>query len=235
MAKLIFKNCRAITSKNYKELSEIYLKQMAICATISFGEAYSTAEDFLKITGNGNVDDGYADLCAVVERNNPGKVLYQAWFYQFNNANVFFDGTTNNTGVAMRDGFFKTQDKNCEKLSADLQTAFYSKDTRSYQTAKKIRCPHLQPLEAYLKEIGIPETLRGQPWTDNCREWVYFDCILQAAQLKKRFHLGDTVTVWDYEDIKVGSELGLICNECNDAIMGPHPNSVYSKNCKKIQ
>lgn len=234
MVILQYKNQRPINSKNYKELNEIQLQQMAICASLSFGETYSTAEAFLERTGNGNIEDGYAEFCDVVERKNPEKILYHAWFYQFNNANVFYVGTTNNIGFSMREGFFKTQNEKCEILCADLQTAFYSKDTRSYQTAKKIMCPHLQPLEAYLKSLDIPETFRGKPWSDNCREWVYFDCILNAKQLKKRFHLGETVSVWDYEDIKVGSEFGLVCDECKDAIMGTHPNSNYSKNKKTI-
>lgn len=235
MINLEYKNKKVINSKNYKDLNEIQLQQLAICASLSFGEAYSTAEDFLEQTGNGNIQEGYAELFDIAERGNQRKVLYQAWFYQFNNANVFFVGTTNNIGFGMREGFFKTQDENCEILCADLQKAYYSRDASSYQTAKKIMCPHLQPLEAYLKSLNIPETFRGQPWSNNCREWVYFDCILQAPQLNKRFHLGDTVSVWDYENVKVGSELGLVCDECKDGIMGAHPNSVHSKNCKRIQ
>lgn len=40
---LVFKNKRKITGENYKELSAIYLEQMAICATAGFGKEYTTA------------------------------------------------------------------------------------------------------------------------------------------------------------------------------------------------
>ena len=44
-------------------------------------------------------------------------------------------------------------------------------------------CEHLQALENYLKAEKIPEIFRGQAWSDNCREWVYFDCILDSARV----------------------------------------------------
>lgn len=94
-------------------------------------------------------------------------------------------------------------------------------------------CMHLKPLEDYLISEGIAETYRGQTWSENCREWVYYDAVLDPKKLKKRFQFGDPIVVWDYEDVKVGSELGLICNQCNDAVIGPHPNTHYA-NGKRI-
>lgn len=96
-------------------------------------------------------------------------------------------------------------------------------------------CIHLKPLEDYLKKLGIAETFRGQPWSENCREWVYFDCVLNPESLKTKLKLGKSVVVWNYEDIKVGSELGLECKKCKDAIIGPHPNSNYSNNKRIIE
>lgn len=90
-------------------------------------------------------------------------------------------------------------------------------------------CIHLKPLEDYLIGLGIAETYRGQVWSENCREWVYYDAVLQPERLKKRFNFDDTITVFDYVDIKVGSELGLECSVCKDGIMGPHPTSLYAK------
>jgi hypothetical protein len=40
-------------------------------------------------------------------------------------------------------------------------------------------CEHLKPLENYLVDLGITETFRGQAWSKDCREWVYFACILK--------------------------------------------------------
>lgn len=91
-------------------------------------------------------------------------------------------------------------------------------------------CIHLKPLEDYLKAQGIVETYRGQVWSKNCREWIYFDTLLNPQELKEKFDFDDTIKIHDYEDIKVGSELGLVCTICNDAIIGQHPNSSLQKN-----
>ena len=86
-------------------------------------------------------------------------------------------------------------------------------------------CEHLQPVTDYLKKESIPVTYRGQPWSKNCREWVYYDCVLKPEELKAKFGLERMVVVHDYEDVKVGSELGLVCNECWDGVIGIHPKS----------
>lgn len=85
-------------------------------------------------------------------------------------------------------------------------------------------CIHLQPLENYLVSKGIVETWRGQPWTKNCREWIYYECVLQTEKLKTKLHLGKCVETHDYADIKAGTELGLVCTLCHDGIMGRHPD-----------
>jgi hypothetical protein len=85
-------------------------------------------------------------------------------------------------------------------------------------------CEPLQPLEDYIKAQKIPEIFRGQAWSDNCREWVYFDCVLEPESLKAKFHLPSFVTTHENTDEKSGTELGLVCTHCNDAIMGLHPN-----------
>lgn len=95
-------------------------------------------------------------------------------------------------------------------------------------------CSHLKPLENYLLAEGISETYRGQVWSKNCREWVYFDVVLEPQKLKEKFDFDDTICVHDYIDNKVGSELGLVCNACKDGIMGVHPQSNYAKSKKII-
>lgn len=86
-------------------------------------------------------------------------------------------------------------------------------------------CIHLKPAEEYIKSKGIPEFWRGQPWTNNCREWVYFDCLFSPLDLKNKLGLDDCVTIHDYYDIKAGSERGLFCEICKDGVMGIHPDS----------
>ena len=89
-------------------------------------------------------------------------------------------------------------------------------------------CEHLQPLENYLKAEKIPETFRGQAWSDNCREWVYFDCVLETESLRSRFRFPSFVVKHENTDERSGTELGLVCTLCKDAIMGLHPNQCSS-------
>jgi hypothetical protein len=96
-------------------------------------------------------------------------------------------------------------------------------------------CIHLKPLEDYLKAENIHEVYRGQVWSKNCREWIYYDAVLNPQKLKEKFHFDDNIHIHDYEDIKVGSELGLFCTLCNDAVMGAHPNSPYAINKRTIE
>lgn len=84
-------------------------------------------------------------------------------------------------------------------------------------------CEHLIELEKAIKEKGIKETFRGQAWTDNCREWVYFDCLLALEKLKLRFNFADCVIVQINNDSRSGMEAGFYCSLCKDAVMGVHP------------
>lgn len=84
-------------------------------------------------------------------------------------------------------------------------------------------CEHLIKVEEYIKSKGIPEYWRGQPWTANCREWIYFDCLLSPKDLIDKLKLDPCVQVHDYFDIKAGAELGLFCTVCKDGVMGVHP------------
>ena len=101
MPTLQFKNCREINAKNYKKLSEIQLKQMEISATLGFGNKYTTAEDFLEQSGDGDINDAVVELWDVVATENPEKILYECWVYLADTANVFFVGTTKDTEAAM--------------------------------------------------------------------------------------------------------------------------------------
>lgn len=95
-------------------------------------------------------------------------------------------------------------------------------------------CKHLEILENYIKEAGFKETFRGQPWSSNCREWVYYNGVLNTQRLKEKLKLVPPILIHDYFDPKAGSELGFVCTECYDGIMGPHPKSPHANDCKKI-
>lgn len=236
-AMLKFRYKREITSENYKSLPDINLQQMAICAKLGFGKQYTTAEDFLTQTGNGNILEGYVQIFDVVAFENIQNKFYECFLYNFDNADVFTFGTIINANSVMRKAGTFTALTNDEKtISATkyIQMGYHGRDRNSHQTAKKIECEHLRPLEIYLKNIGIAETLREQTWKGVTKEWVYFDCILNTAELKKKLKLGDTVKVYDYFDHMAGSEAGLICEQCMDGIMGLHPKANNAKGTRKI-
>jgi len=86
-------------------------------------------------------------------------------------------------------------------------------------------CEHLSELERHLTEAGFSETFRGQAWSDNCREWVYFDCYLPLALIRTRLRLD--VCVEDHQHLGThdGRESGFVCRVHHDGIMGHHPSS----------
>lgn len=81
-------------------------------------------------------------------------------------------------------------------------------------------CNHLRALEQALQAAGIRETSRGTPWSQNCREWVYFDVRLDTDALRQRFALLACVVVHENTDQRSGLEKGFVCEECHDAVMG---------------
>jgi hypothetical protein len=89
-------------------------------------------------------------------------------------------------------------------------------------------CEHLKSVEDYIVSIGVKETFRGQAWSNNCREWVYFSCILKPKELINKFRLSSFIKIHDHFDLKSGSEFGLVCELCKDGIMGLHPKNPES-------
>lgn len=90
-------------------------------------------------------------------------------------------------------------------------------------------CEHLRAVDEALRARGVKETFRGQAWTQNCREWVYYDCFLSADDLIRHFALSPCVEVHRNEDPRSGTELGLVCASCHDGIMGsltPRPGQL---------
>lgn len=87
-------------------------------------------------------------------------------------------------------------------------------------------CEHLQRLEQDLKQAGFKETYRGQPWSTNCREWIYFDCLLDLVALRARLRLPEIVIDHVHRGTHDGSEAGFVCTCRWDAIMGAHAEYV---------
>lgn len=81
-------------------------------------------------------------------------------------------------------------------------------------------CRHLVALERALLDAGATVTYRGQAWTRNCREWVYFDVALNLAAIRARFALGPEIEAHENTDPRSGLEAGFVCSACHDAVMG---------------
>ncbi|KPK33875.1 MAG: hypothetical protein AMJ66_04640 [Betaproteobacteria bacterium SG8_40] len=81
-------------------------------------------------------------------------------------------------------------------------------------------CSHLAALEQALLASGVKETSRGQAWSKNCREWVYFDVVFDLSALRARFAFAPCVEDSENLDPKSGQERGLYCAQCQDAVMG---------------
>ena len=81
-------------------------------------------------------------------------------------------------------------------------------------------CEHLSELENALLTYGAEETYRGQAWSDNCREWVYFDVVLDIDALQSQFSFPKCVEVHENLDERSGTERGFYCVQCKDAVMG---------------
>lgn len=84
-------------------------------------------------------------------------------------------------------------------------------------------CEHLAPVEAELRARGVRGTFRGQAWSENCREWVYFDCVLDRAGLRRRFALAPCVVDHEHRGTHDGQEAGFVCTQHHDGIMGRLP------------
>ena len=81
-------------------------------------------------------------------------------------------------------------------------------------------CEHLRSVEAAVVAAGAHETYRGQPWTDNCREWVYVDVRLDLADLRRRLDLDPCVVDHENTDPRSGTERGLVCTTHHDGVIG---------------
>ena len=83
-------------------------------------------------------------------------------------------------------------------------------------------CEHLRDLEQALIDAGMKITYRGKAW-QIAREWVYFDCVLDLGECRRRFSLPDFVVDHTHRGTHDGTEQGLVCERCQDAVMGRHP------------
>ncbi|WP_175414752.1 hypothetical protein [Nibricoccus aquaticus] len=84
-------------------------------------------------------------------------------------------------------------------------------------------CPCLKPLDDALKLRGAKETFRGQAWSENCREWAYYQVVLVQPSVRAFYQLPDSVVDHAHLGTHDGAESGFVCTLHHDAIMGEHP------------
>lgn len=90
-------------------------------------------------------------------------------------------------------------------------------------------CEHLRELESAIIARGVRETFRGAAWSNNCREWVYFDCYLDLEAARKAFTFAACVHDHTHRGTHDGEERGLVCAAHHDGVMGryePRPGVV---------
>ena len=83
-------------------------------------------------------------------------------------------------------------------------------------------CEHLRAIEEAILSGGFKETFRGQAWSNNCREWVYFDCYIDPSAVRRHFVLADCVKEHSHRGTHDGEESGFVCRQCWDAVMGAY-------------
>ena len=86
-------------------------------------------------------------------------------------------------------------------------------------------CEHLLELENAILAAGFKETFRGAAWSQNCREWVYFDCVLPSPAIRAAFELAECVKDHVHLGTHSGQEAGFVCEVHHDAVMGRHPDA----------
>jgi hypothetical protein len=86
-------------------------------------------------------------------------------------------------------------------------------------------CEHLRAVEQAIIARGIRETFRGEAWSRNCREWVYFDCFIDTNAVRRHFPFADCVREHVHRGTHDGQERGFVCEQCHDAIMGLYEQS----------
>jgi len=85
-------------------------------------------------------------------------------------------------------------------------------------------CKHLAAAAQYIRDQGGRMVSSGQPWSQNCHVWVYFDALLDCERLIQGLGLDPCVEIHDHRGTHDGSERGLVCTIHHDGVMGPHPS-----------
>jgi hypothetical protein len=90
--------------------------------------------------------------------------------------------------------------------------------------ADVVLCEHLLPLQRDLLSQGARVFDVCRPWSDRCRNWMYFgDVVLDVDALKARLELPACIEAHRHRGTVDGAEQGLVCSVDYDGVMGLHP------------
>lgn len=93
-------------------------------------------------------------------------------------------------------------------------------------------CSHLKPLKDHIESSGGKITYQGQAWSERCRQWIYFDVVLDCEKLKIKLNPDSCVKIHEHIGTHDGQEKGFVCDVHQDGIMGIHPK--FATNEKQI-
>lgn len=83
-------------------------------------------------------------------------------------------------------------------------------------------CPHLEQLFMDIKQQGIKETSPERVEAEDRHETIYVDCYLDRKSIRQKHNFPDFVTDYIFPEIETQPREGLVCNQCNHAIIGLH-------------
>jgi hypothetical protein len=86
-----------------------------------------------------------------------------------------------------------------------------------------VPCEHLSGVHDAARMAGARVVSRGQAWTGQRGEWVYFDCRFSRPSLEARLDLARVVEWHEHRGTHDGSEAGFVCRSCEAGVMGRHP------------
>jgi hypothetical protein len=84
-------------------------------------------------------------------------------------------------------------------------------------------CEHLIGFEQAMIAEGYTETFRGKAWSQNVREWVYFDVCFDRPAVRDFFEFDPCVVDHEHLGTHDGQEAGFVCTIHQDGVMGIHP------------
>lgn len=85
-------------------------------------------------------------------------------------------------------------------------------------------CEHLEPLRLHVLALGGQQQHILQTWS-NARHFAFFACILNRPALRAAVPLPAFVVDHDHRGTHDGNESGMVCERCQDGLVGYHPQA----------